>query len=349
MPLRERAWHGGFVLGPPHRFSRVAALDGTVVAGGEHVYRLRPGAIGFEMRPPPGDPGDITAVAVEPRLAGRAQRFACGFLGAVHIYDETGVLDTRLPADETQTGEVVRLMWGPHYGERDAPPRLYIDLGATLLCTMPNGTRFGAIHSVEYPFPDPEGLARDDAGGLAMAKLHDEYHALTVSVLDDVAESSWTVREGLEAPDSYFGCEVALAGRSVAVCFEGAGVWVTRDFQEQDFREVEEMRPRDPLKHGVSGGCMAFEGSTSDAALFCARMVSDDTQAILRLDSNGRVERIADVVRSGESTLEPIRQMAWDASRRALWCACEEAGLLCVTPPGVRIPVGAEGATTAPS
>jgi hypothetical protein len=364
--LRQSAWHGGFVLPGSEEFvACIAAVDGTVVAASSAIYRLRPGETRFQRREPPGSAGDVFGVAVEPRQPGRVQRFACGFMGALHIYDGQGVATVDL---DDASIELARLMWGPGMnalgsagGEPDTAPWLYMDFGDKIMCLIPDDSRCGAWGEVTKPISEAQGMARDDAGGMALARLDEETWDLDVWIADvgrkETARREWGSL-GLPAPDCFQGCELAIAGRAVAVSFDRGGVWVTRDITQQEFREVEELQPLDPLKHTFLGGAIAFEGSTADAALFCARMVSDDTQAILRLDADGRVQRLADVTRPegkpgkpgepGEG-LEPIRQMAWDATRRTLWCACGAAGVLCLAPQGTPIPLGAEGAEAAVS
>jgi hypothetical protein len=94
------------------------------------------------------------------------------------------------------------------------------------------------------------------------------------------------------------------------------------------------------------GGAIAFEGATSDAALFCARMTTEGTQAIVRVDAEGRATHIADVTKPEDQPVAPVLEIAWDATRRTLWGACGEAGLLCVTAPGAPVPGGVEGAAS---
>ena len=81
---RADAWAGGFAVASPVYTRSISAVDGTVVAATERIYRLRPGATAFQTREPPEGAGDVVAVAVEPRRRGREQRIAVATMRELH-------------------------------------------------------------------------------------------------------------------------------------------------------------------------------------------------------------------------------------------------------------------------
>jgi hypothetical protein len=340
------AWRGGFVIASPEHVSSIAAVDGTVVGAACAIYRMRPGETHFQGRGTPAGGGDVTAVAVEPRRRGRASRFACGGYRSLHIYDGEGVASVGFDNDEY--GEVTGLLWAPAHDEEDTTQCLHVHFGDTLLRLVDDGKPSATFAEVVWPVRAPCAIARDDAGGFALVEFDEEYWALHVWMLTDRLTNQWR-RLSVPAPAFFCGCEIAIADRAAAVSFDQAGVWMTRDLIKHDFREIEELRAPDALKFNSLGGAIAFEGTTADAALFCARMTGQDTQAILRVDAEGRVLHLADVTRLGNTGLEPVRQIAWDVTRRTLWGACGDAGVLCVTAPGAPVPVGTKAAETAAS
>jgi hypothetical protein len=334
------------VIASPEHVSSIAAVDGTVVGAACAIYRMRPGETHFQGRGTPAGGGDVTAVAVEPRRQGRASRFACGCYGSLHIYDGEGVASVGFDNDEH--GEVTGLLWAPAHGEEDTTQCLYVHFADTLLRLVDDGKPSATFAEVLWPVRAPCAIARDDAGGFALAEFDEEDWTLHVWMLTDLVTNQWS-RLSLPAPALFCGCQMAIAARAAAVSFDQAGIWMTRDITEHDFREVEELRAPEALKFEALGGAIAFEGTTSDAPLFGARMTSRDTQAILRVDAEGRALHLADVTRTGSVGLEPVRQIAWDVTRRTLWGACGDAGVLCVTAPGAPVPVGTKSAESAAS
>jgi hypothetical protein len=344
LPERRDAWRGGFVIDSPDYISCVAAVDGTVVAAGRAIYRLRPGDTRFQRRDGPEGMGDISAVAVEPRRPGRTSRFACGCIGSLHIYDAESVASVEFPGNE----EVVGLMWAPAYGDQDTTPRLYVRRDDGLLRLEPDGGPLGAFGEVLWPIRDPIAMARDDANGIAFAQFDEETDDLDLWLMTDLATNNWG-QVGVEAPPTLIGCVLAVAGRAVAVAYEAGGVWITRDVTQREFREVEELQANPDVPGAALGRCIAFGGATDEAPLFCTSTTSKGMQAILRVDADGRVTHLADVTKPEDEIVAPIRAIAWDATRRTLWAACGEAGVLCLTEPGAPVPIGVKGGETAAS
>jgi hypothetical protein len=129
--------------------------------------------------------------------------------------------------------------------------------------------------------------------------------------------------------------KLAVAGKSLAVSFGfDGGVWMTRDCKEHEFTEIEELRGRDD----PDAAAIAFEGSADDAALFAAVRSTRTTQHIVRVDAEGRAQRIAEVEIDGADEerriTPPVRALAWDSTRRTLWSATGPGGIMRSTAPG---------------
>jgi hypothetical protein len=58
------------------------------------------------------------------------------------------------------------------------------------------------------------------------------------------------------------------------------------------------------------------------------------------MDSAGTALRIAEI-KAAAGAGPHVEQLAWDASRQTLWAAAGEAGLLCSTAPGAKLPFDA--------
>jgi hypothetical protein len=337
---RADAWSGGFVVDSPVYTGSISAADGTVVAATGRIFRLRPGATGFQTREPPKGMGDIMAVAVEPRRPGSEQRIAVATIDALHLIGAEGVASVPFPEDH---GEVVQLLWGPMVypppGWAPEPPRerldvLYIRCAAVLLQLVPDGSPFGALMQLDGPVARAHALATDQAGGFAFACMDEENWDVEVSILAEWEPQLWHTRT-LDAPNSFYSLRLAVAGKSLAVSFGfDGGVWMTRDCEAHEFTELEELRGReDP-----DAAAIAFEGSADDAALFAAVRNTGTTQHVVRVDAEGRAQRIAaGEIEAGDEERRippPVQELAWDSTRRTLWSAAGPAGIMRSTAPG---------------
>ena len=61
----EEGWKAGFVLDPPQPLSDVSGAGGLVIAGGDAIFMLRPGAEQWKMRARPDGVEAVAAVAAE--------------------------------------------------------------------------------------------------------------------------------------------------------------------------------------------------------------------------------------------------------------------------------------------
>jgi hypothetical protein len=335
LPRRAKdAWGGGFVLERPEYVANVAAVDGTVVAATEHIYLVRPGVTKVRMRPMPEGAGDAMCVAVEPRRPGGRSRFAVAGVRSLHLFDGEGVASVPFPEDE---GEIQQLLWGPDIHHGNATPVLYVKLEDRVLLLAPDGGPFGTFSQLGGTIGDARTIATDHAGGFAYACFDEEHGDLDVWFLAALDTQLWW-RRSLEVPDSFLGARLAIAGKSVAVSFDGGGVWLTRDVERQHFKEVEELRDGASSYTG-RGPAIVFEGAAGDAALIGAVRASETTLHVIRVDARGRATRIAELETEGGE--KPTgRELAWDSTRRTLWSAAGRAGIMCTTAPGAPSPLG---------
>jgi hypothetical protein len=307
----SEAWPGGFVFDRARLVTHVAAGAGTVLAAGDAPYLLRPGATSFGRREIPPDLGDVAAIAVEPR---RPSRLAVAGVGSVLIFDGERVDRMRLRDPEA---EVDKLAWGLS-GTGDALA-LYALLNDGALLRIEPQT--GGIDELELPPVD--AIATDEAGNLVFACFDEESWCLDIHTRGE----RWL--RCVEAPNAMSTVELAVAGQTVAVSFLLGGVWASRGLREP-FVEVGAL---------LGGGPIAFQWTEGQAAVF--GVDTDESAAgIVRVDSAGTALRIAEIHATGGAGPR-IGRLAWDASRQTLWAAAGEAGLLCSTAPGAKVPFGA--------
>jgi hypothetical protein len=315
----SQAWPGGFVFEQARTITRVAAGAGTVLAAGDALYLLRPGATSFSTREIPADLGDVAAVAVEPR---RPARFAVAGMDAVLIFRGEHVDRVRLHDQEAEVGE---LAWGP--SDKGTALALYALLSDETVLRITPET--GEIDELDVPPVD--AMAADEAGNLVLACFDEESWSLDIYTMGRSGSSSGTEAwlRCLEAPNSKSLVELAVAGPTVAVSFLSGAVWVSRGLREP-FVEVGGL---------LGGGPVAFQGIEDNAALFG---VDEDERAvgIVRKDAAWTALQIAEIHTAGGAGPR-IGRLAWDASHQTLWAAAGEAGLLCSTAPGAKVPFGA--------
>src|SRR5581483_3450075 len=82
--------------------------------------------------------------------------------------------------------------------------------------------------------PNATAIAGDDTGALAIACIDEEASELVVLVRQQGDDFKF---RRIDTPDFVAGVTLAIAGGAVAVSFEQAGVWMSRDL-EAGFDEV---------------------------------------------------------------------------------------------------------------
>lgn len=350
---RSDSWAGGFAISEPVYTASISASGGTVVAATERLYRIRPGTTRWQWHDFPDGHGDVSCVAVEPRRPGRPTRFAyAAFPHTLHIGDGEDDVTIDLPLNEGD--EIQGLMWAPRATGGDPTMLLHLWLGDRVLRLLPEDG--GELHSFEGDFWPSEAkdaevcaMASDGGRGVVFAELDEENWDIDVWVLEDLAGNMW-IRRSIEAPSFPSATRLAVAGTAVAVALASeGGVWIAR-------------KPREPFVRidalGSGNAVLAFGGMGADAPLFAAVQETPDRSAIVRVDAEGRHERIAELSCDDEPAPNPddvpvprvsIEEMAWDETRRTLWCAAGRAGILGSTEPGSPVPLGKSGALRAPS
>jgi hypothetical protein len=164
----------------------------------------------------------------------------------------------------------------------------------------------------EIPIGYVVALASDESGTLAVASIDPDSPAVWVS--HDGEHWHWRHLSGL---DGMGGWELAVAGDAAALAIAHRGVWISRG-REVPFARCELLG---------SGGPLAFEGATSDAAVFGAVHVGW-SETIVRVDAAGRATRIAEIESTGDADEPHMAALAWDDSRRTLWGAISGVGLM---------------------
>jgi hypothetical protein len=334
LPTRNSdAWECGFLFDSAQDVRSVSCRGGLVVAGGSELHLVRPGAQRMASRARPLDIGPIRAVAAEPRAPFR-YAVAGDDLVAVFFRNEAGDQVMRLrctPHDGGSTPgpnspSATHLAWG-----RDgAASALYILWSDGAVVRMKQD--MSGVDTTDLPPMD--AIAADDAGVLAMLSLAapcayvtDDGENLDLRAIareivpeGDRERSPASLRTARERSATY----LAVAGGAVAFAVGQGGVFVSRAPE----------RPFVPCEPLATAGPIAFEGPSSDAALFGAAH-QPAFSSIVRVDLDGIALRIADFGTEAGPAPE-LTGLAWDASRQMVWGASPQMGLVTCTAPSAK-------------
>jgi hypothetical protein len=311
LPTRTAdAWDCSFVLEQARYVRGVNGRGGLVVAGGELLYMIRPGAERMMSREPPLDIGTVRIAAAEARPP---WRYAVASDELVAIFYKTKTEDAivRLrPAEHG--GTATHLAWARE-GNGSA---LYIrwDDGAIVRTKAD-------MSGVDVLDVDPiDAIASDSSGALAMVCFVED--GCRVYLTRDGNKFEYNE---LELPgDTDSDVHLAVADQAVAISIGQGGAYVSRS-AGAPFVRCEQLG---------AAGAIEFEGASSDAALFGAVQTGTVT-AILRVDKDGGAMRIAEFESEGGPVPE-ITALSWDASRHRLWGASPEMGLVTCTAPSAK-------------
>ena len=298
----EETWKGGFVLGSPQPVLDVSGAGGMVIAGGDALLMLRPGAENWKQGTPPDDLGPVVAVAAEQRPS---WRYAVASFGGITLFGLPRDQKLTLRAEQTET-QVTHLAWAS-FGKESVLYLRWTD-GTVGRVRLDQGT-------IEYLTVEPmDAIASDVTGSLAMVSLSGpEPHALFSS---DGLRFEERPAVALPASDPEARVHLAVAGAAIAYAIDGAGARLSRGIDE-DFVPCEGLG---------NGGPLAFQGATPDAAVFCATRTRAMT-AIHRVDAKGAVQRIAEIgAEAGEAPR--LTGLLWDRSRHVLWSVGPVVGLM---------------------
>ncbi len=302
------AWECSFFFAAACDVQAVSCRGGLVIAGGDELHLLRPGAQRLASRPPPLDIGKVRATAAEPRAPWR-YAVASDEMVAVFYRDEKGDQLMRLrcaPPGPSAT----HLAWGRD-GDASA---LYIrwDDGAVVRMKQD-------MSGVDTPdLPPMDALVADDAGVLAMISFAPPEPRAYVT--RDGVDLEYRPVEGKVGPSQRV--HLAVADTTVAYSIAAGGAFVSR-FSEAPFVLCEALANAGPIE---------LEGTSSDAALFGA-VHSGGAASIVRVDAAGVAVLVAEFGSDAPSLSPEIRALSWDASRRTLWGASPQMGLVTCTAP----------------
>jgi hypothetical protein len=303
------AWDSGFLLDPAQPVQAINGRGGLVVAGGEQMFMLRPGAQNYAYRDPP-DPGLIEVIAAEARPP---WRYAIGAGELVTLFykrkDEDAIV--RLRATETEA-VATHLAWAKD-GDASA---LYIrwDDGVVVRTNQD----MSGVDVLEMDWIDAVGS--DAAGAIAFVTF--DGVKCRVYRSKDGTQMRFDDYDFESEPDGHM--RVAVAGEAVAITLDGGGVFVSRALGAPLVR----------CEALESGGPIEFEGTSSDAALFGV-ITGATVSAIVRVDKAGVATRVAEFESSSELVPE-ISDLSWDATRRTLWAASPHMGIISCTAPSAK-------------
>jgi hypothetical protein len=302
-------WEGGFLFDSPRLVNSISARGGLVIAGGEDLYLLRPGAEGMLTRPATEAFGCIEVAAAEPRAP---RRYAVSSEEMITVFYRKGGEDQILRLRPQTPGALVtHLAWG----------------GTSGLCALYLRRDDGSVARLksdlsdleELDLPSMSAIASDETGVIAMISFEPEPRAYVTR--DGEAMQFRSFDHDADPSQIVY---LAVADTAVAFAVENEGAFLSRK-QEDPFLACEALAGAGPVE---------FEGSSSDAALF-GGVLHASMASIDRVDRDGAAIRIAEM---GSDTLGPpvLQALSWDASRRKLWAASGVAGIMTSTAPSAK-------------
>jgi hypothetical protein len=313
LPTRPAdTWGCEFVFDTARDVRAVSARGGLVLAGGDALYMARPGAVGLQTRPLPDDVGPVVAVAAEPRPPFRLA-IATEELVVLFVRGAGGDQLVRLRGPDRPT----HLAWA-----RVADVfSLYICWGDGAV--VRSRRDMTGVEVIEVP--PVQALAADNAGTLALLSAGGPDACVYVS--RDGATFDVRALDIEEEPDRHV--HLAVAGGAVAYSLAGDRVAVSR---AKD-------KPFEPCAALAEAGAIDFQGPGEDAPLLGVRKEAGYV-SIVRVDGAGAAMRVADFG-SDDAPAPDITDIAWDASRRLVWGASPQMGLVRCTEPGAKKGKGA--------
>jgi hypothetical protein len=306
------AWDCSFLFESARDVQDVSSRGGLVVAGGDELHVLRPGAERMASRPPPLDIGPIRVAAAEPRAPWR-YAVASAEMVAIFYRNEQGDQIMRLRCAPPRPA-ATHLAWGRVGGAST----LYIrwDDGAVVRVKQD-------LSGIDAPdLPPMDAIAADAAGILALISL-EASTALAYVMRDGEHLASRPLPEGMLRTPS-LRVHLAVADAAVAFAVGDGGAFVSRE-HEAPFVRCEPLAKAGPVE---------FEGATSDAPLFGATSGAG-VASIIRVDREGTAVRVADF-ESDAAGAPTLAALAWDGSRHILWGASPQMGLVTCTAPDAK-------------
>lgn len=306
------AWECSFLFDAARDVRALSCRGGMVLAGGEEMYLLRPGAQKMASRAPPLDIGPIRAVAAEPRAPWR-YAVASEELVAVFYRNNAGDQILRLRCNPPGPA-ATHLAWGRSGGVST----LYVrwDDGA-ILRVAPDMSGGEALD-----FPPMDAIAADQAGVLALVSFDADEPLAYFTRDGEALQFRPLPRDLVVEPDQRV--HLAVADEAVAFAIADGGVFVSR-------AHATPFVLSEPL---AKAGPIEFAGASSDAALFGATNGAEGI-SLLRVDAAGDAVLIAEL---GADNGPPpaLVALGWDASRRVLWGASPQVGIVSCTAPSAK-------------
>ena len=317
-------WRFDWVFDELMEVNSIEARGGMVVAVGGKIHRLGPGDKEWKVRTPIEGPGSIIdAVAVEPRGARRHAIAPLSPSPYICVVAEGDALlrPMHLPRSKRWpwTTIVSRLAWGGVEG----PSVLWVLTHYGMLRLKPDLSGFEPL-DVETV----NGLASDETGVVAMATREGGEQRVHVT-RDGMKLASRTMNDEMPANARM---QLAVADTSVVVVVDWAYVLSSRTL-EAPFARIEVGQVA--RKGGWKFGPVAFEGTSSDAALFCCRW-SGREAGILRVDPSGATTSILEFAATETHVAPSFVSVSWDVSRQMLWGALRDVGIFTFVPPGAK-------------
>lgn len=300
------------MLDPPTCVRAVSAGGGMVIAGGDQMYLLRPGAQALATRPPPLDIGPVFVAAAEPRAP---WRFAVASEDMVAVFFKSAQGEQILRLRPGEPGIMAtHLAWA-------LSGRVF-----TLYVRWDDGSimRLHPDMSGGDPLdlPSIDAIAADQAGVLALTSFDpDEPRVFVTNDGETLLGREVSPEIALSADPRV---HLAVADQSVAFSVGAGGAFLSRG-QEAPFVACP------PL---AGAGPLAFEGTARDAALFGA-VQGPAFASLIRADAAGAGTVIAELGNDAGESPE-LAALSWDSSRRMLWVASPEVGIFRCTAPSAK-------------
>jgi hypothetical protein len=292
----QHDWVGDTWFSKTRYVSTLTVAGGRLIAGGEwEVIMLRPGEERTVETPVDHEVVALAACGVHPK------RFAFATEKELAVFDGDDAWTLTAGGEDHGVGS---LAWG------------FFDGGITLWAVAGDNTacvwrkeeglvRFDTPEPIHAVYGDGNGpvlLVSDDRAGGWLICADDKAHPLLFP--EEMGEFQ----------------EAAVAGEALAVT-DNHQVWIRRS-KDAPFQRLEGLE----LGYRVQ---LAFEGTSSRSNLFVGHPVGDfgSCYRVALVDELGQVSPVAEVKGQGEDRPAFLQALAWDETRKTLWCAWMGIGL----------------------
>jgi hypothetical protein len=300
------------MLDPARPVRDVRVGGGLVVAGGDAIHMLRPGAVRPAFRKLPAGTG-LVAVAVEPWAP---FRYAVASTGQLEVFSGRNPDELLFDMEYIKPeAEPTHLAWARYGGE-------------SMLFMRGRDSQLGRFRpdsgALEFMNTPPlAAIAGDASGALATIDFTQDLDACITRDGKTWGDVRPVTMYSTAGPGKDLHVHFALSGSAVAYSVDNLGTFVSWGPEQRFFDLCSDLMWGPIAFHGDDALVCAY--SVEEKSRVCRRTRKGDTTCLFEVETEWRPDVAME-----------ISAIAWDASRRTLWGASPGAGLLVAKEPGAK-------------